>query len=157
MADKDILETVGTELSQLYDEFIKYSSYKKDYIFRVKPVNSNFLVNMTPNGVGIGVLVPNRILTYDFKLDFYSVTNRYGYDCNSNTIIEAVKGNEDEIFKRIFVKIEDCPKWCQEELYEIRKNQLEEEQKIEDKIKQQEVRKQKRLELTRRIFPFIKI
>lgn len=153
---KDILETVGTELSQLYDEFIKYSSYKKDYIFRVKPVNSNFLVNMTPNGVGIGVLVPNRILTYDFKLDFYSVTNRYGYDCNSTLIIDAFKGNEDKIFKRIFVKIEDCPKWCQEELYEIRKNQLEEEQKIEDKIKQQEIRKQKRLELTRRIFPFIK-
>lgn len=154
---KDILETVGTELSQLYDEFIKYSLYKKDYIFKVNPVNSNFLVNMSPGLVGIGVLVPNRILSYDFKLDFYFVTNKYKYDCNSTAIIDAFKGNEEEIFKRIFVKIDDCPKWCQDALYERRKIQLEEEQKIEDKIKQQEVRKQKRLELTRRIFPFIKI
>jgi len=153
---KEILETVGTELSQLYDEFIKYSPYKNDYIFKVKPVNSNFLVDMSPNMVEIGILLPNHILTYEFKLWFSCAMNKYRYDCNSNAIIEAVKGNEDEIFKRIFVKIEDCPKWCQEELYEIRKNQLEEEQKIEDKMKQQEMKKQKRLELTRKIFSFIK-
>ena len=41
-------------------------------------------------------------------------------------------------------------------LYETRQNQLAEEQKIEDELKYKEMRKQKRLELKRKIFPFIK-
>jgi len=41
-------------------------------------------------------------------------------------------------------------------LYETRQNQLSEEQKIEDELKYKEMKKQKRLEFTRKIFPFIK-
>ena len=76
--------------------------------------------------------------------------------CNSSIVNEAFKNNEDEIFKRIFVRIEDCPEWSKKMLYEIRKNQLLEEQKIEDEEKYKEMRKQKRLELKRKLFPFLK-
>lgn len=66
--------------------------------------------------------------------------------------MSAIQGKEDEILKRIFIKINDCPKWCQEMLYEFRQNELVEEQKIEI----QNMRKQKRLELKKKIFPFLK-
>ena len=64
-------------------------------------------------------------------------------------VISAFRGKENEVLRRVFVKIKDCPKWSQTILYEIRQKQLEEEQKIETK-------KQKRLELTRKFFPFLK-
>lgn len=154
--DKKVLAVIGTELSQLYDDLIKYSDYKNDYIFNVRPVNSKFLVDITSSGVSIYTKLPTNIFTKEFNLKFPSYDDEYKYDCNSTILIEAFWGNENEIFKRIFVKIEDCPKWSQETLYEIRQKQLVEEQKIEDKIKYKEMKKQKRLELTRRFFPFLK-
>lgn len=153
---KEVLAVIGTELSQLYDDFIKYSDYKNDYIFNVRPVNSKFLVDISPRGVSIYTKLPTNIFTKEFNLKFPSYDDEYKYDCNSTTVMDAFKGNENEIFKRIFVKIEDCPKWSQSTLYEIRQKQLAEEQKIEDEIKYKEMKKQKRLELTRRLFPFLK-
>lgn len=154
--DKEVLVAIGTELSQLYDQFIKFSEYKGESNYGVKPVNSNFFVNISPYGVCIYTKSMTNPLMQDFELTFPRYDNNYEYDCNSTTVISAFKGKENEIFKRIFVKIDDCPKWSQPMLYEIRQNQLAEEQKIEDKIKNKEKKKQKRLELTRKIFPFLK-
>ena len=78
-----------------------------------------------------------------------SYNNSYELVCNSSIVNEIFTGKETEIFKSIFVKISDCPKWSQAMLYEIRNNQLLEEQKIEKQ-------KQKRIELARKIFPFLK-
>ena len=82
--------------------------------------------------------------------------DEFDYVCNSNNIINEIEGNENELFKRIFVKINDCPEWMRLELYEIRQKQLKEEQKIEDEKKYKEMKKQKRLELRNKIFPFLK-
>lgn len=50
----------------------------------------------------------------------------------------------------------DCSEWSQSILYEIRQNQLAEEQKIENELKYKEMIKQKRLELTRKFFFILK-
>lgn len=42
-------------------------------------------------------------------------------------------------------------------LYEIRQNQLAEEQKIEDENKYKEMRREKRLALAKKFFSFLKI
>jgi len=72
------------------------------------------------------------------------------------------------------MKIEDCPKWMHKDLLEIRRNELEEQRILElqrweeerrleleriqiaKKMQEKEERKQKRLELVKKIFPFIK-
>lgn len=154
--DKEVFAAIGVELSQLYDELIKYSAYKKEYCYGINPINSSFVVNISSYGVDIYTKLPTNRFMNDFKLTFTSYGNEYKYDCNSTTVISALRGKENEIFKRIFVKISDCPKWSQPILYEIRQNQLAKEQKIEDKKKYQEMRKGKRLALTRKIFPFLK-
>lgn len=151
-----VLRAIGTELSELYDQFIKFSDYKIDHNYGVKPVNSNFFVNISPYGVDIYTKSMTNRFMKDFELTFPRHAGDYEYDCNSTTVISAFRGKENEIFKRIFVKIDDCPKWSQAMLYEIRQNQLAKEQKIEDKIKNKEKKKQKRLELTRKIFPFLR-
>lgn len=146
----EFFNLLSSILSNLYDELLKYNDYK-DFSkskYATKTVNSNFLVNISNYGVEIFI----KNYETEFKLFAPSYTNNYSFECNSNIVNEAFKGKEDEIFKRIFVKINDCPKWSQALLYEIRQNQLAEEEKIEDR----EMKKQKRLEFTRKIFPFLK-
>lgn len=134
--------------------------------------NSIFSVDISDHRVSF--LVRNL----EFELSY---GNRFLYDykyyhyCNSNTIINAINGNEDKIFKKVFIKINDCPKWSQSDLYKIRQkqfeeeqqrikkleklekqNQLEEEQKAEEERKIVEEKNQKRLTLKRRFFPFSK-
>lgn len=146
---KDILVALEDSLSKLYDNFIQYKDIKGQAIYKIKSVNSNFLVNISSYGVSIFVeKFPNSLLK-EFKLESPSYQNEYNYDCNSNAVIDILRGNEKEIFKRIFVKLEDCPKWSQPILCEIRQNQLTKEQEIERKI-------QKRLELKRKFFSFLK-
>ena len=43
---------------------------------------------------------------------------------------------ENEIFKKLFVRIDDCPDWSRESLYKIRKKQLDEEKQklLEEKM-----------------------
>lgn len=133
--DKEILFLLGDELSYLYDELLKYEDYLIQFHYYFRPVNSNFLANISNYGVSI------QTSMQDFRLSAYNWNNEYTYDCNSNVVLSEYKGNETEVLKRIFVKIEDCPEWSRQQLYEIRQNQLEQ---------------QKRLELKRKIFPWLK-
>ncbi len=72
-----------------------------------------------------------------------------------------------KFLKKLFVRIDDCPYWSRESLYEIRKKQLDEEKQklLEEKMaeeqellerKKEEEKYQKRLNLRRKIFPFLK-
>ncbi|MBQ9071848.1 MAG: hypothetical protein IJY25_01665 [Bacilli bacterium] len=144
-----VLVALNNDLNELYDKFMKYSGFMQQSNYKIKSVNSKFLVNISHNVVNVG--------THDnFCLESYSYKNDFCYECNSSSVISELKGNEEELFKKIFVKIKDCPKWMQEQLYEIRQNQLAEEQRIEDENKYQEMKKQKRLEFRNKIFPFLK-
>lgn len=152
----DVLAVLGDTLSNLYDVFEQYRDFKKQYNFGFKSINSNFLIDVSQYGVNIYARSKVNDFGRDFKLKAYSYKNEYEYDCNSNVVISAFRGQEVEILKRVFVRIEDCPEWSQPVLYEIRQNQLAEEQKIEEEKKYKEMKKQRRLELTRKIFPFLK-
>ena len=97
---KKILTIIGVELSELYDKFTEFSSYKKESKYRINPVNSSFLVYIGPYGVSIFVESPTNTFMKDFKLTFPSYSNQYNYDCNSTTVTSAFRGKENEIFKR---------------------------------------------------------
>lgn len=70
---------------------------------------------------------------------------------------------EDEIFKRIFVKIDNCPGWARAQFYVKRQDELteyrraENERKIlEQKAKEKEMKRVRRREFAKKFFPFIK-
>ncbi len=162
----DVFNVLSSKLSIMYDEFLTYADYKdyKNDKYNIHPINSLF-----------DVYIGNDAINIQFKNDLYlialSCSNKYDIKCNSNIVIEGIKGKENEIFKRIFVNISDCPIWCQKQLLEIRKKQLELKQKQLDELKQrqeemkqrqeeqikyEEMKRQKRLTLIKKIFPFIK-
>lgn len=151
-----VFSNLCVSLSELYDEFLKLREFKTQENIRINSVNSNFLVNISSYGVSFYTASENNHFIKDLELFLPSYDNEYKYTCNSSTIISTLKGNENEIFRRIFVKISDCPKWSQEILYEIRQKQLEQERILEEKIRKQQIKQQKKLELKRKLFPFLK-
>jgi len=148
---QDILILLGNELSKIYDKLLEYKEYKTTGFLNPISINSNFKIDLNIYHTSIF-----NEYKREFDISSYSYKDGYDYTCNSNNIINVTKGNEDELFKRIFVRIEDCPEWTRNILYERRKNQLIEQQKNEEQRQKEEQKKQKILELKRKLFPFLK-
>lgn len=142
---KDILGKCGEDISYRFDKFIKDISFYRDYMDNVQSTNSNFKIDT--DKYSIDIKYKNM-----FTLSARIFSDEYRYDCNSNNVTSVCRDREDEIFKKIFIKIDDCPEWTREILYRVRKEQLDEILKIEYK----EMKKQKRLELVRKLNPFRK-
>lgn len=142
---QELLSKCGEKISDYYDSCFRYQSLFMQSSKNIKSVNSNFLIDINDMEVSVSSNIEEMGHIHFFKLFKNFKYNEYEYVCNSNTIVSAFRNNEAEIFKRIFVRIEDCPKWTTFLLYEIRKEQLEKEAK-----------KDKRRELKKKIFPFIK-
>ena len=140
---KDILGKCGNEISKRYDKFIESIGFYQDYINDIKSINSGFIINSDKYRINLN-------FNNSFKLYANLYDKKYEYDCNSNNVTSVCRNKEEELLKNIFVKIEDCPEWAHELLYKFRKEQLEEQEKIEYK----EMKKQKRLELIRKLNPF---
>lgn len=133
-----VLGESGDVISAFYDECLKYSDFNTQNSEKIKSLNSIFFVNI--NNEGIDLFLENGNFKMHYRI-YRTYSSKYSYDCNSNNVISIFRDKEDEILKRIFVKIEDCPQWSHPLLKEVREKQLS---------------KEKRLKLVRRIIPFIK-
>jgi len=138
----NILDQCGDKVLEYYDKFLESKEFYNDFIYNIKSVNSNFFINSDKHNITISE--KNRDNS-SFNLSAKIYDNKYSYNCNSNNIVDICRNNEDEIFKRIFIKISDCPEWTQEKLHQVRNEQLK-----------WEIRKQKVLSLVRKINPFKK-
>ena len=145
-----IFSNLGDILLELYNNFENYRPFYEEKKCNLRPVNSNFFIDIGRHGIKIKDN-NNNFFGEDFTITAYPFTNDYNNQINSHNILNVIAGHEDEIFKRIFVKISDCPEWSQPLLTEFRQRQLEEMIKIESDKK----KKQRRLALIRKIFPFI--
>ena len=138
-------------ISNAYDELIKFKSYDQETSYSITSMNSNFYVNISQYQVSI---FDSSDITAEFKLKRSCFNDLYTCECNSGIVLNTVNGIESEIFKNTFVKIEDCPSWMKHNLYEMRKNELEEQKqkKMEintdnDKEKIEEKNKKKKSKL----------
>ena len=163
---KELLMEFRDVLSAAYDELLIYKNIEKDDSY-VKPLDSMLSAYISSSLV--------RVYTrYHVKNCYIDLVKYSDFGkkeccvfCNSHEISNIVCGQENEIFKKLFVRIDDCPYWSRESLYEIRKKQLDEEKQklLEEKMaeeqellerKKKEEKYQKRLNLRRKIFPFLK-
>ena len=158
LSDK-LFPVLFKELNSCYDEFMEYEYYYKQQCL-INAINSDFLINI--NHYGVKILDKNS----NFNLSSYAFSEEYDYQFDSDLIMDTLKENEDLLFKKLFVKIEDCPKWSREKLYKFRINQLEEERIYEEKqrilelqrqedlrkIEEKRVRKEKILRPIKRLF-----
>ena len=122
----EILMNLGKYLSKMYDEFMKFKSFKTETSYGINTINSKFSADISGYGVSFyGRKNDNSIFNNGFEISSYSYSDEYGYTCNSVNTLSVIKENERELFRKIYVNIEDTPKWCQDILYEIRKEELE--------------------------------
>jgi len=156
----DYLVELGNILSDLYDKYIENRQFKQEYNYNITAVNSNFNVDISSDALRLF----NK--NYEFVLNNY-ISREYNYDCNSYELIDYIKGNEKKLFDKIYINISDCPKWMQEELKQVRYEELvnedrlekiaEEKKRLEELDRQlKEQRKQKILAFKKKIFPWIK-
>ena len=104
----------------------------------VQSTNSIFKVNISATCVY--VYVGNKHVTSDFKLVAFCKDNEIYAKSTYDDVMQVCEANKNELFRRIFVQISDCPNWMQDQLTRRRKEQI----------------KQKRREILKKIFPFVK-
>lgn len=132
----EILALLGNTLSNLYDKLLAYKEFKLERSNKVKPVNSNILVDISSYGVSVYIPNAQNRFTNDFELECFSYTDDFKYDCNSHTIISMIKDHEEEFLKHILIDIEDCPTWMQPILKNMREHQLKKKEPIVVQVKE---------------------
>lgn len=113
---KKLLKLIGNIVLEMFDDFKNLDIKSTYYDKFAKSVNANFYINFALNQV--------EIYNKDFSLKYSNFSEDYEYECNSNKLLNVISGYEDELFKNIFVNIDDCPEWSKPFLYEIRQKQL---------------------------------
>ena len=144
----EILSVIGQEILELYDYQLSIQNIKKASVCWANSVDSDFIVSIY---FGVDISIRRGIETL-MEISTSWTDDDIDYKCNSNNLAQLLKGNVYNLYRKIFVKIDDCPKWMQEELYEIRRQQVIEE----EKERQKKLKKQKRRDFWKKIFPFIK-
>ena len=97
-----------------------------------KIIDSKFLVTISKGIIIVFSVYAPTTCYKNFYLSIDYINNEYQYKNNNKLIKKILIGNEIELLKKLFIKIDDCPSWSREHLYLIRKKQLE---KIEKKQK----------------------
>lgn len=133
--DSNILVKYGDVLSTLYDELMEYYDFKMQRTKAINIFHSFFLTSMNAYSINLFVKSFSNEPLNQFGLSALINYKKYSYECNSNTMIQIFKDHEDELFKHLFVRIEYCPKWCQNKLYQMRQEQLKEIQKMKENKK----------------------
>lgn len=117
-----IFQIANEIIFEAYNELMKYKNLHTDSKHSIKVMNSNYVVNISHHGVE---LCDSDAISPNFTLSKKTYQEDFSCDCNSRIILNTIKGIEYEIFKLTFVKIEDCPNWMKDKLYEIRKSEIE--------------------------------
>jgi len=118
-----VLFLLGNHLSKLYDHFMVYKEFLLQNGLNI-PTNSKFVINITKNGINVNTTTLKNRFKNDFGLSLATLNGEYKCECNSTDILKLLNGKGKEIFEKIFVKIENCPKYLQKDLYELRKEEL---------------------------------
>ncbi len=115
----NFLREYSIEIGRAYNAFMNLSKYSELFSLNrtIKSANTPFTISLEGRKLKINGL--------EISTPYYTGHPRY-YDnrCNSSLVLNATYKREDELLKRIFVKIDDCPVSIRQELYNYRLNSL---------------------------------
>lgn len=121
-----ILSLIKNDLIVIYDELMKFHGFMTNEVYFKKSINSDFEFTSYNSCIFINYRNDSELLE-DFDITYYNKNDYYEYESISKDISNIITGNEDKIFKKVFVNIKDCPKWSRDILYNYRKMQLNKE------------------------------
>ena len=123
---EEILLSAGKYISNAIDEYQEYDEFKQQRCNNIRTMNSKFKVDISSFGVSL------RSGGNNFSLDMKSYTDEPDYSCSSYNIISILDKKENELFKKIYVRIDDCPEWMHGILYERRASALQEKERLRE-------------------------
>ncbi len=128
---KKVYSLLEAELEKIKTELLNLKGLVRFFdIFR--PINSNFIITIFNFSHGLDLIVNDSLEKGIFRMQMeQSMLDdncSYKYECKSESIISDIMGKEEEIFKNIYLKIDDFPEHIRKVLFEFRKTQLESEQ-----------------------------
>lgn len=119
-----LLLNIGKEIQELFTLKSENNKLYNDFKFNVNN-DSSFKVDVLCGSVVIEI-------PFVLKLKLSPLNDDVKVECNSYNALSCISGNEVELFKRIFVKIDNLPNDIREDLYIKRREYLKD---ISDKDK----------------------
>ena len=117
-----IISKFNTEkIEEIYNNIMKYKDYINEEYYRVPSINSSFLINITHQGIS---LYNEQNQQKHFLLSSYIFKEDYILKTDEPLIQKLINNNEELILLKTYIKIENCPKWAQNQLYKIRQKQI---------------------------------
>ena len=143
LKSEHIVNQLSEILPKLYDEISSRFYYSGTFCNDMKTLNSYFCVTFSDQNMNIYTMWSPHPAFKNFDLSLNYNDMRYYYsEKNSFSIISYIYGKEDKLLKRLLFRIDDCPAWSREILYQKRIEQLND--------------KHNRKKLIKTIFPWIK-
>lgn len=122
--EQKLLLNIGKEIQELFSLESDINKLNSDFKFNIKN-DFSFKVHVYFRNVVINI--PSVL-----ELKLSPLNDDVSVECNSYNVLSCISGNEVELFKRIFVKIDDLPNVIREDLYIKRREYLKD---ISDKDK----------------------
>lgn len=143
----EVFSYITSIISEAYDELLNFEVFNtfKDANSHIDVVNSNLKASIGHSYIDLYNTKPHSY-SRDFDISFGIIFDSRHVDCNSSIVLDLVTNNEEKLFKNAFVKIEDCPSWTRDILYQTRKENLEkerieEEERMNAEIKAEKIRR----------------
>ena len=127
----NILGAISNEISELIDfhQSVKETRIQKKT--HVKAVNCNLFINIDRFDVEVYINKNSGYYSWPpqttiYKSKFYTYSDNIEHEYSYSDILEKLTGNETEFLQKIFIKIDDCPLWIRETLYNRRQEEIRE-------------------------------
>lgn len=130
LKNKEIIETLNknNELEKIFDTHIELSHFKKESSYNITNETTNFIYNIDKYGFEICSEICPFYHTKNFSVLFQANNDEIKYECD-NKIKKLMYNCETPILKNIYIEIEKCPTWMQQELKEKREKELKSNKK----------------------------
>lgn len=150
-----IFSQISSIICETYDELINFKYFDDSFSnYSIDVINSNLKASITNSYIGVYRRPRGYFVNKDFEISLGVLINSCHVDCNSSLVLDLITNNEKNLLNNVFIKIEECPKWTRDILYETRRKNLEEEKKSEEIRKQEELKLQRRKKILNFLNPF---
>ena len=125
--DKELIMTDIDTLSKIniHNPFLKETiSHYYDFLLNNKEYYiRTYIIKFLSAKIQVSIS-KDEITIFDDTFEIKANINTNQYECNFNKLEELLI-NEEDLFKKIYVPIEGCPKWCKKEIEALKASQKE--------------------------------
>lgn len=147
------LKVILPNIDKFYDQFMKFYDLNNLSLRGLKPVNSSFIGDITWNRVEVimcdylkKIIVSANTYDNNYRILYYTVP----------IYIDKIDGKEEDIFRNIYLKLDNFPIFMQSDLRKLKEERMLKEDRLK-KIKEMEkIEQDRKLTLKKKLFPWFR-